>query len=107
METLAQTITDAIPAGVEAEFGFNVPLVIIPLPATDNWSILISVGHNVDGYEAALDTDGDQYGLPDGPGADASEQEVAAWIAPLVVAFLNASPVDPQTWCDSFFSVAP
>lgn len=46
--------------------------------------VLITKGHNIDGWEAVLDNHGDQSELPDGPPADATDREVVNWVAFLV-----------------------
>lgn len=45
-------------------------------------TVLITEGHNrQEGeWEAVLDRQGDQEGLPDGPGSDATKSEVVEWI---------------------------
>jgi hypothetical protein len=48
--------------------------------------ILVTHGHNVEGWEAALDTGGTQHGLPDGPAADAEPAVVVAWLLTLPTA---------------------
>lgn len=81
--------------------GASVPLITIALPDAeyregyDGFDILLSVGHNRDGWEAVIDTNGDQYALPDGPdNADASLAEIVAWVVPLVTRVLEAKPKD-------------
>lgn len=46
-------------------------------------TVLLTTGHNTSGWEAVVDTDGDQYGLEDGPGVNATTEEVVAWVQAL------------------------
>ena len=112
IDLLLIALDAATPDGVGAVSGHGVPLVYIDLPdplyrdGNDGFAILLTVGHNVDGWEACIDTDGDQYGLPDGPGEDASVAEIVAWIAPLVQSAVAAAPAERDTaeaWADSTF----
>ena len=79
---LLADLNEAMPAGTTAYHAYTPSVFMIPVPAGE---IMIAVGHNVAGWEAALDTGGDQTPLADGP-ADpyAPDAEVVAWIATLV-----------------------
>lgn len=55
----------------------------------DGCELLLTRGFNVDGWEAAVDTGGDQYGVADGPQANAHPAEVVAWVLGLVATGLQ------------------
>ncbi len=81
------TTTDALlkalaDVGLRADYGYHVPEVIVSL---DGAYLLLSRGHNVSGWEAAIELLGrDQVGLEDGPPADAPAADVAAWVRRLI-----------------------
>lgn len=71
IDALAEINIGASPEHVPSEISFALDAFRV---------VLLTRGHNRDGWEAVVDTEGDQYSLEDGPEADAPAAEVAAWV---------------------------
>ncbi len=89
------TSTDDVIAAIKNlgydAYGMHAPTEIaVPVPEIGGY-VLITRGHNRDGWEAVFEVDQVQEPLDDGPGPNAPAYLVAQWVARIAV-----DAVEPQ-----------